>query len=467
MSEGKGRGVAFLLAVGLFGYFWLLGFAVLGLLARQDDLVRNVLVAPALGVVVLIYSLYVPSRAGLAIGSVAVPIGGALFVGAIAALLWRRPLLPGRRGLPYLLLVLLAFLASGWPLFTNGFAWLGSFNPDAANYMLSAARLTQRSFIEVADPSVWRQQSDWASYTVLFPLLGSRTATDLVFAWTVSVTGLDEPAAYMPLILSWHVAALSAAAALIAARDRYARLLSAALLAVAALSTSGVTSQLLGQELGLTCFGLVSVFLLSPFYRLSRPALLRYIALTSLALAGFVLSYPEMLPFCGFACILYHAMNARDFLRHWRKVTVTAVATGAVALLLIAPDGISLIGFLFRQTTIAIEQKALPSLFPFFLTPSGAPVLWGLSNLGGGGPLPAGVAVAIGLLLGVAAIAAALWLTWRREATAAIVLVMMSMAVFLMLAQNGFGTFKLAMYLQPFLMPMMVLALCRLLRVAR
>lgn len=460
--------MAFLVAVALFAYFWVIGFAVLGLLARQDDLVRNVLIAPALGIVVLLYCAYATSRAGLPIGSDAVPIGLVLLAGAIGALLWRRPLLPGRRGLPYLALLPLALAASGWPLFTDGFAWLGHLNPDAAHYMLDTERLTQHSFLEISDAAVWRNQTDWASTYVLFPLQSVRTGTDLLFAWAVSVTGLDEPTLYMPLILIWHVAALAAAAALIRGRDRFARLLSAGLLAVAALSTYGMTIQLLGQELGLSCFALAAVLLFTPFYCLAWPALLRHTALAALAMAGFILSYPEMLPFCGLSFLLYHVIGVRDVLRHWHRAALSAALIGASALLLIAPDGIGLLSFVFSQAARAGGQMQYATLFPYFLSPSGAAALWGLSGLRAGtGLLPVDVAIVIGGFLSAAAVVASLWLVWRREASAAIVLVMALLAAFLLFGQIGFGTFKLAMYLQPFLMPMMVLALCRVLRVSR
>jgi hypothetical protein len=322
--------------------------------------------------------------------------------------------------------------------------------------------------MEISDVAFWRDQTDWASIYVLYPLAGARTGTDLLFAWVVSVTGLDEPAAYMPLIVAWHVAALAAAAALIGARDRFARLLGAGLLATAALATYGMTIQLLGQELGLSCLALAAGLLLTPFYQLARPALARHAALTALALAGFVLSYPEMLPFCGLPFLLYHAMRAPALLRHWRPAALSAVVIGVVALLLIAPDAIGLLRFLFFQAAVANDRPQFATLFPLFLSPTGLAAFWGLDGLRpDSGPLPAGAGIAIGGLLSAAAVAASVWLTWQRETMAAIVLVMAALAVFLLLGHLGFGSFKLAMYVQPFLLPMSALALCRVLQVSR
>jgi hypothetical protein len=461
--------MAFLVSVALFGYAWLIGFAVLGVLYRRDDLIRTVLIAPAVGIVTLLYCTYVFSRLGLPIGSFARALGIALLAAAIAALVWRRPPLPGRRGLPYLLVLALAFAASGWPLLVDGFAWVAHLNPDAGNYMLDTDRLVRRPYLGAPDVEAWRSQTDWASLYVVFPLTGIRTGTDLIFAWVVSVSGLDEPAAYMPLIVALHVSALSAATALIRTVHRFARLLSGALLAVAALSSVGVTLQLLGQELGLTCLALASVLLLSPFYRLAGPALVRFVVLATLVMAGFLLSYPEMLPFLGMGFLIYHGVAVTELRPYWRRGVGAGAIIGIAALVLIAPDALASLKFLLGQLSAAESQMRLPELFPFFLIPSGVAALWGLRPYAPGGVpiLGENLAIALGFALSAAASVGTLWMVYRREACAAMVVLMVVLGAALAVNESGFGIFKLAMYVQPFLMMTAVLSLCRLLRVAR
>jgi hypothetical protein len=461
--------VAFLVSIGLFAYFWIVGFAVLGALYRRNDLVRSTLIAPAVGIVTVLYANYLLSRAGFAIGTVAKPLAVILAVMAIAALIWQRPKLPGWPGLPYLPLLVLAFVASGWPLFENGFAWLSNFNPDAANYMLDTNRLIRLPFAEITDAATWRNQTDWASYYVIYPLLGIRTGTDLLFAWAVTVVGRDETAIYMPLIVSWHVAALAAAATLVGTAHRFARLLGAFLLTVSALSSLGVTSQLLGQELGLTCLSLASVLLLSPFYRLARPALARFVVLTGFVMAGFLLSYPEMLPFLGLGFLIYHGVQLRELRRYWRSALAGAFAIGGLAAAATAPDIWALVKFLFDQAAASNSKMLYPELFPYFLIPSGLSALWGLSpfSSSGGALFGPDTAIMIGLGLTGAALPATIWLVLQRQACAALLAVMAVLAVALAEREAGFGIFKLAMYAQPFLMTTMALAACRLLRVAR
>ena len=461
--------MALILSVALFGYCWVIGFAVLGVLYRRDDLIRTVLIAPAVGILVLVYFTYVLSRLGYPIGSIAWPLTAALLAAAGAALVWRRSPLPGMRGLPYLLIVALAFAGSGWPLIIDGFDWMAHLNPDAGNYMLDTDRLVRQPYIGLPDVDAWRNQTDWASRYVAYPLDGIRTGTDLLFAWVVSVSGRDEPAAYMPLIVALHVAALCAATALIGAAHRFARLLSGALLAVAALSSVGVALQLLGQELGLVCLTLASVLLLSPFYRLSLAALARFAALAALMMAGFVLSYPEMLPFLGIGFLIYHGLGVKELRRYWRRGIVAGALIGIAALILIAPDAFGLFKFLLKQASASTESMRYPELFPYFLLPSGVAALWGLRPYAPGGTslLGENLAIAIGFAMSGAMAIAAAWMIYRREACAVMVVLMAALGADLAVTNSGFGVFKLAMYAQPYLMTTAALSVCLLLRVAR
>jgi hypothetical protein len=461
--------MAFFVSVGLFCYFWVIGFAVQNLLYRHDDLIRTVLIAPAVGIVTTLYGNYLFSRFGLPVGAIARPLALGLSAVSIAILLWRRPPLPGRRGLPYLLVLVLAFVASGWPLLTHGFAWLAHLNPDAANYILDTDRLVRQPFIGAPDRDSWLNQSDWGSYYVTYPLRGVRTGSDLLFSWITSLIGRDEPALFMPLIVALHVAALAAGTALIGTAWRFARLLSGALLAVAALASAGVELQLLGQELGLVFLTLASILLLSPFYRLSRAAMARFVILTSLVTAAFFISYPEMLPFLGVGFVFYHGAGARELGRHWRRCLVPLALIAVISSVLVAPDVVPAVNFLLGQARASQTQMLYPELFPYLLIPSGIGALWGLNSYVPGGVAPLGrdVAIGLGLALSGATMIGTAWMLRRREACAALVAVMVLVAVVLAMSNSGFGMFKLAMYAQPFLMATMVLSLCRALKVAR
>jgi hypothetical protein len=461
--------MAFLVSSALFGYFWVVGFAVLDLLYRRDDRVRTMLIAPAAGLVITLYGNYIFSRSGLSIGAIATPFAIVLFVAAVGILGWRRPLLPGRSGVHYFLIMAASLVASGWPLFELGFDWLAHFNPDAGNYILDAHRLFRRPFIEVPDAGEFLRQSDWSSQYIYFPAIGARVGTDLVFAWVVAVSGLDETSAYMPLLVALHVAATSAATALIGPAYRSARLLSGALLAVCALSSVGVALQLLGQEQGLACLILSCVLLLTPFYRLSRGSLARHIFLSGLAGAGFLLSYPELLPFLGLSFLIYHGIGIKEFRQYWRSALIACVAVGALVSALVAPDVLGLLRYLFSQASAGAASQRHPELFPYLLIPNGVAAVWGLRTYAPGGPslIAPNIAIALGFLLSIFAIFGAGWMTLRREACGTVLTVMGILSAILLFDEAGFGVFKLAMYAQPFLVGTFVLSLCRVLKVAR
>jgi len=135
--------MAFLLSLALFAYLWIVGYATVGVLNTQRDLIRNALIAPAVGVVATIFSLYVPSRLGFAVSSFALLHAVALLGVAVFLLMWRRPLLPTKRLVPFAILLFLAFLLNGWPLLWDGFTWFGNFNPDMVSYVLDATRLSE------------------------------------------------------------------------------------------------------------------------------------------------------------------------------------------------------------------------------------------------------------------------------------------------------------------------------------
>src|SRR5262245_26160727 len=154
--------MAFALSIGVLIYFWIIGYAVVGALHTQRDLVRNALIAPAVGVAFTIYPVYLLNRLGFPVRSFAHSLTVITSFVAVALLIWRRPRVPLRQLAPYLPILVLSLTVIGWPLLTSGFGWLGNINPDMTNYALQAHRLAEQSYVQAQDPMVWRQQSDWS-----------------------------------------------------------------------------------------------------------------------------------------------------------------------------------------------------------------------------------------------------------------------------------------------------------------
>ena len=63
--------------------------------------------------------------------------------------------------------------------------------------------------------------------------------------------------------------------------------------------------------------------------------------------------------------------------------------------------------------------------------------------------------------------AATVWLVYRREPAAAVTLVMVILGIPLIGGGSGFAVFKLAMYIQPFLLLTLVLGLSLMFRIGR
>jgi hypothetical protein len=456
------------ISVAFLAYFWLTGFGLISLLHSQRDVIRNALLAPAAGVSVTILSVYFFSRAGLPVRDFAWPLTLAIAAASALVLILRRPLLPKRRLVPYLLVALFAIIVGGWPLFVDGFAWLGNVNPDLTNYVLGAHRLVNEAYIQAPDPSVWADQSDWSIYYGEVTAAGIRSGSELLLAWAIALTGRNGLEIYMPLLVALDIALIFAATALVGTPYRFARLLSAVLLATAAMLTLGVTFQLIAQLLGLILLVLACTLGLSPFYRLQRGARVRYVMLLAIALASLTLTYPEILPFFGIAFLVYHGVRYREIAEYKGQVILSVAAVGILAFTLIAPDVFGLATFFLYQLRASGSEQALPELFPYFLMPSGAAALWGLYSFSSGvGGASLTVATIFGFALSGFAVVASAWLVWRAEPAAAVLLVMFAVGLILFFGDAGFGTLKLAMYAQPFMLPVTVLAICRLLGVAR
>ena len=458
---------ALALSAVLLIFFWFLGSALLALLHTQRDLVRNFLIAPAAGVLTSLYCTYVLSRLGLPVRSFAVPLAAVLFLAALTILAWRRPLFPARQVAPFIIVAFVALIATGWPLLTNGFAWLAKANPDFTLYVLDAHRLADQGFLDSPVPSTWTAQTDWPSLLVVFPALGQRTGTDLLLAWVVSVTGRNGLEIYMPVMVALQVILVAAASALISTPYRLARLLAGTLMSVAAMMTLGLALQLIAQVLGLIATVLACVLCLSPFYRLGRSLFLRFVVLASVVMAAYVLIYPEMLPIFALSFLVYHLGNPRDLRRFGLKELAGILAIAALSAVLIAPDAIGSLLFLFHQFGAAVTRMRYPEIFPYFLIPSGVSALWGLTPYVPHETTLLAIAVVIGGALTVFTAISAVWLLFRGEAMAAVLIVMIGLMLFLFLNGSAFGVFKLAMYMQPFMLTCFVLAVCRLTRIAR
>jgi len=457
--------LALALTIAAFVFFALVGAAVLAIARPPGDGLQKLLLAPAVGIAAVDIPVLLLNRAGWPVGSFSTGLIIALALLSAGALLrWGREF-PCTRFGPFAALLLVALLLTGRPLLEFGFDWASHCNGDMGNYCLRATRLAHHGFDDLPTRAELLEGIDrtqiWWAFDVISKV---RIGCDLLLALCMGATGLSAHQAYMPLILAFHLALISAAAGLTLEADgrRRAALWVGALVAVSPLTTLGTLYQLLGQVSGIGLLCAAAAFFLRPLGTLSRGELVRLGAVAGLMAAALLVVYPETVPFVGLAFLSFHALQAWRGCSPPRSAAGLLGVAGTVVLLLLQTSAIGTLLFLLDQVRASkgYVQSSI-TLFPYFLVPSGLATLWGLVPYGYGLPpepwLSLSIAAGAALLLGSAAASA--WQAWRGRPAAHIALVMLALAASLYRSHNGFGLFKLAMYSQPFLLPALAFSL--------
>ena len=454
---------AFALSLAVFSLWFVLGWSLVSVLGSRRNLLRNALLAPAVGVAALTLLLFELYRLGIPV-RIGGPMATLIALGAAGALLWRaRVPVPQRAILPFIGLLLLAALLTGRPMLRYGFDWVSFCNDDMANYVLGARAMLTRGYLSPVTPADLVGGHDpGVIFWVLSTLAGVRCGSELVLAWVMSCVRINGHQAFMPTILSLHLVLISAGSALVCARRRYrtAALVAGGWLALSSLMSLGAVYQLIAQVFGLALLASAAALLLSPRSGTRRAALVRRALLAAILVAALGVSYPEVSPFLALAFGLYHAVAVARGRESWKALCGFVALIGGLAVVLLNTYFGSVVWFLRRQIISGAAHGVLSKiLFPYYLIPSGLAVFWGFQPITGRAPHPLiDIYIVIGACLLAAGVAASLWTTWRGEAAGAVATVMLAVAARLFVTTSDFGLFKLAMYLQPFLLGAMTLA---------
>lgn len=461
--------LAFGLSILLFVFWAVIGYSVLALLHKQDNLLRNMLLAPVVGVATTLLPIFWLNRAGIPVAHFGKFLAVALLVTSIGLLWHLRPKLPWHDYLPFTGIFLLALFLTGRPMLEFGFDWASYTNADMTTYYsLSAHRFLNHGYFD--PPNAYFANGLDYTFSVWGLLSqGHRTGSDLLLAWVVSLTNLMAPQVCMSVILAFHLVLISTAGALVCQSNlfRLAALLTCGLLSLSALTSLSTLYQLLAQVSGLGLLAGCATLLLRPFKGMERQAEARQAILAGILISGLLIVYPEVSPFLVLAFFLYILVGLIQHRLTWKPLLPVIGTVFLVTILAVNTYLLDLIRF-FNSTTSTKVLKSVSlqeNVFPYYLVPSGFANFWGMQSIAKLPPEPwLSISIALGGLLLLTGSIAALLLIRSGQPTAIMTTVMLGLGLLLFIRKNDFGLFKLVMFVQPFMIGTLVIAWLALVR---
>jgi hypothetical protein len=465
--------IAFSLSLALLLYWSLLGFALSSGLGLGRAGLQRVLLSPSLGLAALLLPVFFLSRAGLPVGTFALPLVGCLALLAAVSLAWRLPRVPWCELRVPGILLLGALVLTGWPMGRFGLDWISYGNDDMANYALAAQRFLQHGYTDLPDLPTYLSGKNYSlAYWYMHVAAGARPGSELMLATVWGVTGLNGHQIFMPTILALHLALIASSAAAVAGvtgvmgvmgltgaevrrRRRLAVYLTMGWMVFSPLSTLGTLYQLIAQVGGMGMMMAALALLCQPASTRWRRETAQHVGI-GLLVAGLLIWYPEVLPFlllgwlgwCGAAA--WRAARAGTPAATLQRMWLTALAL-ACLILVFNRYLLIVLRFMLGQSVQGLETNDPSALyFPFYLIPSGIGYFWGLLPIGFLVPEPW---MSTAIVAGMALCAWLLVCIFRQLRHASPVgfmaMAMLLLGGILFFRGNDFGLYKLAMYMQP------------------
>ncbi len=444
---------------------WVLfvGWATVGLavlkLGRFRWTVTTLLLAPTVGFATFVVFTYLLIRFGVPVRFTAVPIGVVFLALALAALWRARPAAAHawrlwKRSRAFGVVLVGTFGLTAWPLIGYGFDWVANGNDDMANYCLTATGYREHAFVEVPTVEDLHEGRDQSrAYWFFYILLQIRSGAEMLLALTSIWTGLSAQQVFMPVTVALNMSLVAAVGALAVAgtRRRWAGVLAGGMLGVSAASTYGVVQQLIAQVGGLALLCASLALVAGRFRRLRAGVLLRRSAACGVVFTALLVFYPEVTPILVGGCV---ALGLRDLARGRLDRRHLAHASAAITVM-VALMPVYLVGaasFLAVQSGSTGASDASAETFPYYLSPRGPALLWGLLPIAG--PESAAMqnaSIVLGFVLLVAVAVPTVTNFRGRRAFAAALVVFAALTAVLYAQRAAFGLFKIAMFAQPFL----------------
>lgn len=459
--------LAALTGLTIFAYCTVVGLGIVLALTREHKPYLPLL-APTLGAAAIVIPTIWLNELGLPIADFGPALLAVFLAVSIYVIFRSRARVPWKHYALFLPILLVAFVLAGRPMFEFGFDWLSYANDDMANYVLQAHRVLELGFYTVPPYSSYNFNKDatlvyWLNWTVN----NERFGAEMLVALCLSVLPLNGFQVFMPVMTALGLVQICAAAALVYHNERYrgAALFTAGLMAVAALPTFGIAYQLLAQVIGLPMLIATAVLL----FDMPRRPDVRSVALCTIAATGLATIYPELSPFLFLGAVVYFGVR---FLRRTLDLRVLVVWLGSVFVLTTLLLNVYLRNYLAVMVGRVVASSG-PEVstffiitFPFYLIPSGVPNMFGIYSAVEGFSEPwLSLGVLAGFVLLAATVVAVFEAVRGGEAAGAPAAIMLALGAVLFMKQAGFGLFKLGMYVQPFIIPCLVLWWLRLWKV--
>ena len=174
----------FLLILGIFLFFALIGQAVLAGLKVRFGVLWSWLLSPTLGMGMTVLVINAGSKWGQPVKAFGFWATIVMALAALGILIWRRPPFP-RRALGWTGLLLLAFIAyTGPAMFRFGFNWISYGNDDMANYTLAAERFLKNSYYFLPEQTQLEGTDYSQHFWFMHALQQIRPGSELLLSWT-------------------------------------------------------------------------------------------------------------------------------------------------------------------------------------------------------------------------------------------------------------------------------------------
>lgn len=455
--------ISFLMPVLFFSYFTIVGYSILILLNTNRNILKNLLLSPSIGLSVTLLFVFTLNRIGLPVASFGKPLTITLLIFSSIILLEKKKVYLPKRYFKLTLLLLLALLLVGWPLFLYGFHWLSYVNEDMTNYALGAMRFLHNGFYARPNSHLLNG-SDYPQYYWLWHIASYiRPGSELMLAWVSSITNILPLKIFMPTILAFHLVMISSSMGLVYLSKKYYKvaLYTGLFLAVSGLVAMGTLYQLIAQVDGLAIMLALSTFIFQKFSFNTKLLSFKQGMLIGLLTAALTMFYPELLPILAFSYIIYFMILHIHGWRINKNYALIVLVSILIFLLLVNTYIINIYIFSKAQFHHALDfSQTHNAVFPYYLKLTGLTYLWSLLPVGLSGHVFFIPFLVISLIFTSLLILGIIYQSVAKLIPIAfIALTMLILAIKLVLINDGFGLYKLAMYAQPFILGTVALLL--------